>query len=528
MRLLGSPRSLRWTLTLLMTTTSVAVLVLTAALLLGSQYLKARQGLERELGASAGMVGATATAALQFGDHRAAAEILASLASDPRMVEGRLDDVGNRPFALWARPDTSEGRGTQRRVTVEREIRFDGERIGRIVVVGDLADAYARWKASAILVLIVVGAAAGVAFALSLWLQRVISAPILHLADLAGHLSRKGDYSVRVARDRDDEIGILYQRFNEMLHQIQERDAELKAAHDDLEERVRERTRELRWEIAERRRTEEQLVLAKEAAETASRAKSTFLANMSHELRTPLNAIIGYSEMLREDAESLGSVSARDDLERIERSGKHLLALITDVLDISKIEAGRMTLCLEEFDLAALVQEVASTAQALAERNGNRLETVPVEGLGSMHTDETRLRQVLLNLLSNAAKFTENGVIRFEAWREPGSDGCVRFSVADTGIGMSPDQVDALFREFVQGDASTTRRYGGTGLGLAISRQLCRLMGGDIAVLSEAGKGSTFTVRLPANIRPTVKSEPRAPARFVRPPEGAIAAAKAV
>jgi signal transduction histidine kinase len=228
----------------------------------------------------------------------------------------------------------------------------------------------------------------------------------------------------------------------------------------------------------------------------ASQHKSQFLANMSHELRTPLNAIIGVSEMLREDAEA-----AKQDLEPLDRvlgAGRHLLALINDILDLSKIEAGRMELQLETFPLAPLIADVVKTIEPLAAKNNNQVAVKCDGAIGTLHADQMRLRQALLNLMSNANKFTERGSIAIDArqGQEDGRD-CVIIEVADTGIGMTPEQMGKLFQEFSQADASTTRKYGGTGLGLAISKRFCQMMGGDITVESEAGHGSTFTIRLP-------------------------------
>ncbi len=237
---------------------------------------------------------------------------------------------------------------------------------------------------------------------------------------------------------------------------------------------------------------------ARDAAEGANRSKSQFLANMSHELRTPLNAIIGYSEMLQEEATEDGNEAYVADLEKIRSAGRHLLGLINEILDLSKIEAGKMDLYIEEVDLAQVLDEVCSTIAPLLEKNGNTLVR-ETPAIGTLQADVTKLRQVLLNLLSNACKFTDHGLIRLTAGVTTDADGaeCIEIAVVDSGIGMTPEQMGRLFEAFSQAEASTTRRFGGTGLGLAISRRFCRMMGGDIAVSSDPGQGSTFTVRLP-------------------------------
>ena len=258
--------------------------------------------------------------------------------------------------------------------------------------------------------------------------------------------------------------------------------------------------------------------------EVASRHKSEFLANMSHELRTPLNAIIGYSEMLQEDAADLDGGSLVPDLKKVHAAGKHLLELINAVLDLSKIEAGKMELYLEDFSVASVVGDVVAVISPLAEKNANRLGILCQDDVGEMHADLTKVRQMLFNLLSNACKFTDHGSVALAVHRGIGAHGdSIVFTVSDTGIGMTGEQMQRLFQQFSQADATTTRRFGGTGLGLALSRVLARMMGGDIAVASEPGRGSTFTVTLPAVVAELAKETITG-----RPPTSAVGLAGTV
>ncbi len=299
---------------------------------------------------------------------------------------------------------------------------------------------------------------------LGMLLAQNFTRPIRSLSDAARYIA-EGNLDYHLAIDRNDEIGHLAASFNTMIDGLRER-----------ETAMRER----------------------ELAEAANRAKSQFLANMSHELRTPLNAIIGYSEMLREDAEDLGYDDLVPDLDKIHTAGNHLLSLINDILDISKIEAGRMEMYLTHVSLDTLLENVIDTIRPLLEKNGNTLQRSIAPDLGSIYSDETRLRQILMNLLSNASKFTDHGTITLEVERTS-ENSEVLFRVSDTGIGMTAEQLQRLFQPFSQADASTTRKYGGTGLGLAISRRFAQMLGGDIYVASQPEQGTTFTVRLPAH-----------------------------
>jgi PAS domain S-box-containing protein len=261
-------------------------------------------------------------------------------------------------------------------------------------------------------------------------------------------------------------------------------------------------------DIHDRVQAELELRQAKEAAESASRVKSSFLANMSHELRTPLNAIIGYSEILLEDATDRGDKASVGDLEKIQGAGKHLLGLINDILDLSKIEAGRMDVYLEHVFLKRLIDEVKTIVEPMMKKNGNRLAIDCPQDIGSLQTDLTKLKQSIINLLSNAAKFTKDGTVTLRLAHET-RDGVpwIKFEVADSGIGMTDEQMGRLFQAFTQADSSTTRNFGGTGLGLTITRHFCAMLGGSIVVKSKPGQGSTFTILLPDRVTKAISDD---------------------
>lgn len=315
-----------------------------------------------------------------------------------------------------------------------------------------------------------------VALLLAVLFARAMVHPIKKLVTAAEYFGA-GDLSHRLSIERRDELGVLAKSFNVMADKIQKN-------RENLEGLVDERTRDLQ--------------IMKEKAESASRAKSSFLANMSHELRTPLNAVIGLSEMLVEDARDSEDEVYIEPLERIHGAGKHLLQLINDILDLSKVEAGKMELLVEKISLKSVIKDVEVIAAPLASKNKNKLVIDYDESLDDIKSDSTRLKQVLLNLISNACKFTENGTVTLAVSEEKDQDtDWLLFSVTDTGIGMTPEQMEKIFEKFTQADATTTSKYGGTGLGLPISRKICQLMGGDINVTSEMNVGTTFTAKIP-------------------------------
>ena len=331
-------------------------------------------------------------------------------------------------------------------------------------------------------------------------LQGTISEPITQLVDAARYISEERDYSVRVPQDASGEIGELIASFNFMLGTIEQRTSEMALARENLHVsnlQLEDANRTLEARVEERTRDYAEAV---KAADEANKAKSGFLAKMSHELRTPLNAIIGYSEILLEDATDDDNKAAASDLEKILSAARYLLGLINDVLDISKIEAGKMELYIETFDIPKLIQEVASTVQPLVSKKHNTLYIDCPAEIGDMQADSTKIRQMLFNLLSNACKFTEKGGITLSVARDPDGHHVV-MKVSDTGIGMTPEQIGKLFKAFSQADASTASKFGGTGLGLAISRQFARMMGGNINVESTAGVGTTFIVRMPLQVQ---------------------------
>ncbi len=500
--------SIRRKLTTGMTLVAGLALALAAAASLTYEALSFKAAKVRQLTTLAEVIGQNSRAALVFSDPGGATQILESLRGIPGVERACVFDASGRAFAVWpadrsgVAPPPPGGEAAALRggaLELYHEVRQEGGLLGTVYLRSGLAD---LWRALAWNLgfnLLILSGLVLLAMWASNRFQGLITAPLLALEGLARRVSEDKDYSVRADARGRDEIGSLVEAVNDMLREIQARDEQLKEYHEHLEDLVARRTEELL-------QSNQELMVAKERAEEVSRAKSAFLANMSHELRTPLNAILLYSELMQEDAEAQGRGSDVTDLKRIHASGLHLLSLINDVLDLSKVEAGRMSLSLEPVDLGSLVDECVQILEPLADKNGNTLQVSCPKDHPAFLGDPTKLRQALFNLLANACKFTERGrvelrvdpVAREEApW--------LRFEVRDTGIGMTPEQLARIFQEFTQADEGTSKRYGGTGLGLTLSRRLCQLMGGDVSVRSAPGMGSTFTIEIPA--------PPAAPAR---------------
>ncbi len=491
--------SIKRKLTLITMLTSSLALILSSASFLIYDLVSFRHLLSQDLMTQAEIIGYNSAGAMEFKDEAAATATLSALTAKEDIVTAVLYKPDGKIFAHYFRVNTGlpsylpshlQGSGYRFEggyLEVFHDVTLNGEHVGTLFLQSDLRQGL-------------------FAFFVSSKLQGFISRPILHLEDTMRMVSANKNYGVRAVKTYGDEIGRLIDGFNTMLSEIQQRDTVLQSTNGEL----KTRTQELEEEIFHRKQTQEELLNAKHAAEEANRAKSTFLANMSHELRTPLNAIIGYSEMLEEETRDSGKVENVQDLKKIQSAGKHLLALINDVLDLSKIEAGKMGLHVETFDVAQVIDEMVTTLQPAAAKNANSIRVHLEENVSVMRADITKVRQILFNLLSNACKFTDHGTIALNVDQiKVEGKNWIQFQVSDTGIGISAKQKENLFQEFAQADASIARKYGGTGLGLAITHRFVQLMKGKIGVESEAGQGATFTVQLPAHVVvETVESAP--------------------
>jgi signal transduction histidine kinase/ActR/RegA family two-component response regulator len=514
--------SIKRKLTLLAMLTSGIAVVLSSASFLIYDLVTFRNLLSQDLMTEAEIVAYNSAAAMAFNDEASANVQLSALTAKSDLVVAVLYRGDGRIFAHYYRsgdpapdlPTPLEGkryRFTGKYMEVFSDVSLRGERLGTLFLQSDMQRWNTRARQYAGILGIFVLISGLLAWFVSSRLQGLVSGPILELEQTMRDVSVAKNYAVRAVKTSGDETGRLIDGFNTMLSEIQHRDKALQRANTDL----KTRTQELEDEIIHRKHMQEELLKAKDTAEEASHAKSAFLANMSHELRTPLNAIIGYSEILEEETRDSGPPENVRDLRRIQAAGKHLLSLINDVLDLSKIEAGKMTLHPEIFAVGPMIEEMITTLQPAAERNSNQLVLRMADDLGSMHADITKVRQILFNLLSNACKFTEHGTVTLDVARRQGIEDRLVFRVSDTGIGMTLQQQRNLFQYFTQADSSTARKYGGTGLGLAISQRFTHMMRGEIHVTSTSGEGSVFTLELPAKVALEPAESAQAPGRQV-------------
>jgi two-component system, sensor histidine kinase len=479
-------------LTLFGAVTSVLALLLMAIALAMYDIRNIQQSIERFYGGLAEIVGQGCAKGLEEGDPDAALEGLKVIKKDPAVVSAELRDTQGQLIGEFANDPVGDVSGLSspllfatERLVVSRGIEnYSGKVIGQVRLQVTADRLWAEAQEHMLLIMGVTFAGIMISALLAGYLQRQISEPVLHLVQTARAISDTGDYSRRAHRHTFDEFGQLCDEFNKMLIQIENREAELSLHRKHLEDLVRLRTEALEQKTRE--------------ALAASVAKSQFLANMSHEIRTPMNGILGFADLLRRGVDGGDAALRQDYLDIISTSGKHLLTVINDVLDLSKIEAGRLEVECIPCSPHQVISEATSVLRIKASEKGLNLHyRWDGPAVATVESDPSRLRQLLINLIGNAVKFTAHGSVDVIG-RLARIDGQFKLqvSVADTGVGIPADKLDEIFNPFAQADASVTRRFGGTGLGLAISRHIAQALGGDIHVVSELDRGSTFTITI--------------------------------